>query len=193
MGCNTRAAFSSWVYKNIYKIISIYDSAWRSGVDVSLKLAAAESFRMVPIYMILGKTVFYMLKAGPTLTHLVSQTTQKHQNQTGPPPNTHTPIKNPDNYDNYVMQQRTDCFLIAFWSHDDFAHSDLLAMFHSRAGFWELLSFSADTPPLVPSFSGLSCSHWAVPMLMDWRSIWYWRSSTSEPGSCRMPRLKARL
>lgn len=47
MGCNIRAAFSSWVYKNIYKIVSIYDSAWRSGVDVSLKLAAAESFRMV--------------------------------------------------------------------------------------------------------------------------------------------------
>lgn len=48
MGCNTRAAFSSWVYKNIYKIVSIYDSAWRSGADVSLKPAAAESFRMVP-------------------------------------------------------------------------------------------------------------------------------------------------
>lgn len=48
MGCNTRAAFSSWVYKNICKIVSIYDSAWRSGVDVSLKVAAAESLRMVP-------------------------------------------------------------------------------------------------------------------------------------------------
>lgn len=79
------------------------------------------------------------------------------------------------------------------WSHGDYANTDLLAMFHSRAGFWELLSFSADAPPLDPSFSGLSCSHWAVPMLMHWRSIWYWRSSTSDPGSCRMPRLKARL
>lgn len=71
--------------------------------------------------------------------------------------------------------------------------ANLLAMFHSRAGFWELLSLSAETPPLVPSFSGLSCSHRAVPMLIDWRSIWYWRSSTSEPGSRKMPRLNARL
>lgn len=38
-------------------------------------------------------------------------------------------------------------------------NTDLLAMFHSRAGFWELLSLSTDTPPLIPSFSGLSCSH----------------------------------
>lgn len=72
-------------------------------------------------------------------------------------------------------------------------NTDLLAMFHSRAGFWELLSLSTDTPPLIPSFSGLSCSHWAVPMLMDWRSSWYWRSSTSEPGSRRMPRFSACL
>lgn len=84
-------------------------------------------------------------------------------------------------------------WLFVHWWHDDYANTNLLAMFHSKAGFWELLSLSAETPPLVPSFSGLSCSQWAVPMLMDWRSIWYWRSSISDPGSCRMPRLKARL
>lgn len=35
----------------------------------------------------------------------------------------------------------------------------VLAMFHSSAGFCELLSLSADTPPFTLSFSGLSCSH----------------------------------
>lgn len=47
-------------------------------MDVSLKPAAAEFFRMVPKNSLLydsgKKNLFYMLKAGPTLTHQVSQT-----------------------------------------------------------------------------------------------------------------------
>lgn len=76
MGCNTRAAFSSWVYKNIYKIVSIYDSAWRSGADVSLKLAAPSPLEWYQNSLLYdsGKNQFYMVKAGPTLTHQVSQT-----------------------------------------------------------------------------------------------------------------------
>lgn len=69
----------------------------------------------------------------------------------------------------------------------------LLAIFHSSAGFWELLSPSDGVLPFVPSPWGCSCSHCAVPTLMLWRSIWYWRSSTSDPGSRRTPRFIALL
>lgn len=71
--------------------------------------------------------------------------------------------------------------------------SYLLAMFHSRAGFWEFLSLSVSTPPVPASFSGFSWSHCAVPILMDCRSIWYCLSSISDPGSRRIPKFKALL
>lgn len=66
-------------------------------------------------------------------------------------------------------------------------------MFHSSAGFWEFLSPSVGVLPFVPSAWGWSCPHCAVPKLMLWRSIWYWRSSTSDPGSRRTPRFNALL
>lgn len=66
-------------------------------------------------------------------------------------------------------------------------------MFHSSAGFWEFLSLSGKIPPFPFSFSGFSWFQWAVPMFIDWRSIWYCLSSTSDPGSRSIPRVSALL
>lgn len=66
-------------------------------------------------------------------------------------------------------------------------------MFHSSAGFWEFLSLSVKTPPFPFSFSGFNWFQWAVPMFIDWRSIWYCLSSTSDPGSRSIPRFSAFL